>query len=352
MLRRKLLITLGLLVLLLVVVTAAAVWMLQQILKDMDHIQTRASVLVADTFDLGTTVTMIEVDLYELELGHDRHLDALIEGVESLRALVRRIGGSYVIQGENAKPGYGRIQALLPEFEAHIGSLATTRDAGLAQFHTREALKASIAIRREALTLAEVAREHAQEEGGALVSRFRWFVLGMSLLLLLVIDVAVMMLWRMASMIVRPVDRLIEASRRLADEHFEHRVVLDQKDEFDELGRAYNRLAEQLQAHEQRRMDVLVQVSRTLNHELNNAIAIIELQLTLLQESIGSPDSIEKCLRQIRENLHRMTRTVQSLKEIRRVVLTEYPSGEKMLDLEQSLREEPPVHPSPTDAKS
>jgi len=42
-----------------------------------------------------------------------------------------------------------------------------------------------------------------------------------------------------------------------------------------------------------------------------------------------------------------MTRTVQSLKEIRRVVLTEYPNGEKMLDLEQSLREEPPVHPSP-----
>jgi signal transduction histidine kinase len=99
-------------------------------------------------------------------------------------------------------------------------------------------------------------------------------------------------------------------------------------------------------------MDVLVQVSRTLNHELNNAIAIIELQLTLLQESIGSPDSIEKCLRQIRENLHRMTRTVQSLKEIRRVVLTEYPSGEKMLDLEQSLREAPPARPSPTDAQT
>jgi HAMP domain-containing protein len=352
MLRRKLLIMLGAIVLLLIAVTVTAVWMLQRILKDMDHIQTYASVLVEDTFNLGTTVTLIEVELYELELGRNQHLDGLIEGVESLRALVQRIGESYVIQGEQARGGYSHIQAVLPEFEAHIGSIATTRDAGLARYHTQEAMKISIAIRREALTLSQVARNHAQEEREALVNDFRWLVVGMSLLFLLVIDVAVMMLWRTASMIVRPVDRLIEASRRLADEHFDYRVTLDQKDEFDELGRAYNRLAEQLQAHEQRRMDVLVQVSRTLNHELNNAIAIIELQLTLLQDNIRSPEGIEKCLRQIRENLERMTRTVQSLKQIRRVVLTEYPNGEKMLDLEQSLREEPPVHPSPADAKS
>jgi signal transduction histidine kinase len=342
MLRRKLMITLGSLVLLLVAVTATAVGLLQRILKDMDHIQTHAAVMVDDTFDLGRTVTMIEVELYELELGHERHLDALIEGVESLRALVGRIGESYIIQGDSAKPGYGRIQALLPEFEAHVGSLATTRDAELARYHTQEALKVSIAIRREALALSQVARNHAQEEREALVSEFRWLVLGLSLMFLLVIDVAVMMLWRTASMIVRPVDRLVEASRQLADEHFDYRVAVEQKDEFDELGRAYNRLAERLQAHEQRRMEVLVQVSRTLNHELNNAIAIIELQLTLLQDNTRSPEGIEKCLRQIRENLERMTRTVQSLKEVRRVVLTEYAGGEKMLDLEQSLREEPP----------
>lgn len=352
MLRRKLLLMLGAIVLLLVAVTVTAVWMLQQILKDMNHIQAHASVLVEDTVDLGMTVTMIEVELYELELGRSQHLDVLIEEVESLRALVLRIGESYIIQGKPARGDYGRIQEVLPEFEAHIGSIATTRDAGLARYHTQEAMKMSIAIRREAMALSQMARKHAQEEREALVSDFQWLVVGMSLLFLLVIDVAVILLWRTASMIVRPVNRLIEASRQLADEHFDYRVTLDQKDEFDELGRAFNRLAEQLQAHEQRRMDVLAQVSRTLNHELNNATAIIELQLTLLQDNIGSPESLEKCLRQIRENLGRMTRTVQSLKQIRRVVLTEYPNGEQMLDLEQSLREEPPVRPSPADAKS
>jgi len=342
MLRRKLLLTLGSLVLLLVVVTAVAVWMLQQVLHDLDHVQNHAAVLVADVGELGQTVTQVEVELYELELGKERHLDGLIEGVERLRSLVDRLGEHYVIQGERNRPRYGRIQTLLPQFESQIGSLATTRDKGLAEYHTREALKISVAVRREALALGEAAHAHAKEESDSLVTRFRWLVLGLSIAFLLVIDVAVLVLWRTAAMILRPVDRLIVATRELAEEHFDHRVALDRKDEFDQLGLAYNRLAEQLQARETHKVEVLGQMARTLNHELNNAIAIIELQLTLLQENADGREGTEKCLRQIRENLERMTRTVQSLKHIRRIVLTEYPGGQKMLDLERSLQTEPP----------
>ena len=342
MLRRKLLLTLGSLVLLLVVVTALAVWMLQQVLHDLDHVQNHAAVLVEDVGKLGQTVTEVEVELYELELGKGRHLDSLIEGVERLRSLVDRLGEHYVIQGGPNRPRYDRIQALLPQFESHVGSLATTRDKGLAEYHTREALKVSVAVRREALVLGEAAHAHAKVESDSLVSRFRWLVLGLSIAFLLVIDVAVLVLWRTAAMILRPVDRLIVATRELAEEHFDHRVALDRKDEFDQLGRAYNSLAEQLQARETHKVEVLAQVSRTLNHELNNAIAIIELQLTLLQENADGREGTEKCLRQIHENLERMTRTVQSLKHIRRIVLTEYPGGQKMLDLERSLETEPP----------
>jgi HAMP domain-containing protein len=342
MLRRKLLLTLGSLVLLLVVVTAVAVWMLQQVLHDLDHVQNHAAVLVEDVGMLGQTVTEVEVELYELELGKERHLDSLIEGVERLRSLVDRLGEHYVIKSEPNRPRYDRIEALLPQFESQVGSLATTRDKGLAGYHTREALKISVGVRREALALGEAARAHAKEESDSIVSRFRWLVLGLSIAFLLVIDVAVLVLWRTAFMILRPVDRLIVATRELAEEHFDHRVALDRKDEFDQLGRAYNSLAEQLQAHETHKVEVLAQLARTLNHELNNAIAIIELQLTLLQENADGREGTEKCLRQIRENLERMTRTVQSLKHIRRIVLTEYPGGQKMLDLERSLQTEPP----------
>jgi signal transduction histidine kinase len=106
------------------------------------------------------------------------------------------------------------------------------------------------------------------------------------------------------------------------------------------LAKAYNLLASQLQAHETRKVEVLSQVARTLNHELNNASAIIEFQLTVLQGSIESNAGSEKCLRQIRENLSRMTRTVQALKDVRHIVLTDYTNGEKMLDLARSVQPE------------
>jgi HAMP domain-containing protein len=343
MLRRKLLLALCPLVILLVGTTAAAVWMLGRVLTDMEHVQNHASRMSEEVGQLGQAVTSIEVNLYELELGAERHLDPLIDSVESLDQLVNRLQENYDIQAELGKSGYKQIQAALGEFKPHIAALATTTDPALRYYHTRESLKSSVVIRREALALGEVARLHAQQERDDLVSKFRWLLLGLALVSLTVIDAVVLILWRTASMILRPVDRLIVASRELAEEHFDYRVALNGKDEFGELARAYNGLAERLQAHEQRKIEVLAQVAATLNHELNNALAIIELQLTVLQDSIQDHEDTRKCLRQIRENLERMARTIQSLKHIRRVVLTEYADGVKMLDLERSVRDEPPA---------
>lgn len=95
---------LGSLVLVLVIVTAAAVWMLQIVLRDLDHVQNHAAVLVEDVGRLGQAITEVEVELYELKLGKARHLDSLIEGVERLRNLVQRLGEHYVIKGEASRP--------------------------------------------------------------------------------------------------------------------------------------------------------------------------------------------------------------------------------------------------------
>jgi len=43
---------------------------------------------------------------------------------------------------------------------------------------------------------------------------------------------------------------------------------------------------------------------------------------------------------QIRESLARMTATLERLKHVRRIVLTDYAEGTKMLDLEKSAAEE------------
>jgi signal transduction histidine kinase len=87
-------------------------------------------------------------------------------------------------------------------------------------------------------------------------------------------------------------------------------------------------------------METLGQVAVTLNHELNNSIAIIQLQLRLVsrQSSGGPDDETARRLRQIHESLGRMAAVLQSLKSLRRIVLTDYMPGMKMLDLERSVR--------------
>ena len=188
-------------------------------------------------------------------------------------------------------------------------------------------------------------RSHAEMDHAALISHFRWLVLGLAVVFLVVINISAIVLFRTAAMILRPVEELIDATRELAQEHFAYRVVNPPADEFGELARAFNGLAEQLQANEQRKLEMLGQVALTLNHELNNAGAIIELQLQLLSRQASGANGVEKYARQIREGLARMTKTVDALKHVRRIVLTDYASGMKMLDLERSVRDgdDPPT---------
>ena len=173
----------------------------------------------------------------------------------------------------------------------------------------------------------------------ALAGRLTWVVLGLSLAFLILVNASVLLLLRAAGMILSPVDRLVAASRQLAAERFEHRVPLDRDDEFDLLASAYNDLAQRLQANERKRLETLGMVALTLNHELNNAMGMIQLQLQLVARRCGQRAPVEQSLRHIADGLARMSRTVESLKHIKRIVLTDYVEGTKMLDLEKSTQQ-------------
>lgn len=177
----------------------------------------------------------------------------------------------------------------------------------------------------------------AAEERRAVIVRFRWIVFGLGLVFLVLVNASILVVFRTALMVLRPVDALVEASRHLAREEYEHRVEIKQQDEFAELGLAYNRLAEQLQENEQRKLETLQQVARTLNHELNNALSIINLQLELVARSSGGDEAQARRLEQIHEALRRMGETVAAVQHVRRIVLTDYVAGVKMLDLRKSV---------------
>ena len=204
----------------------------------------------------------------------------------------------------------------------------------------------SVRSRLDALNSAY--RAHNQRRLDAAVGGLQTLALWLGIGFVVVINVAVTFLSGIAGMILKPIDRLVDASRRLAREEFDHRVEIGaREDEFTELGRAYNSLAAQLQANEERKIETLQQVARTLNHELNNAIAIIQFQLALVARSSNASGSALDAgrLREIQQALSRMSATVSALTRVRRIVLTDYLSGVKMLDLEASVAEPPQEAP-------
>jgi methyl-accepting chemotaxis protein len=243
-------------------------------------------------------------------------------------------------------PGMVAEVLALEQASADVAVPAADRHASLAT-----GLQRLDAIRNRLDALQGSLRVHNQEKLDAAVSGLQKIALWLGIGFVLVINVSVIFLSGIAGMILKPIDRLVEASRRLAQEEFSHRVELKGRDEFTELGRAYNGLAEQLQANESRKIETLQQVARTLNHELNNAIAIIQFQLALAAR--GSNGALEAGrLREIQQALSRMSATVAALTRVRRIVLTDYLSGVKMLDLEASVAEESVSELAPANAPS
>ena len=337
MLRRKLLIVLGALTGLLVVMAISAILPLQSLFRDLDHVTNQAQSIAAQANRLSATISTIEVELYQLKIGRKHHLDQLIDLIGSLREDVDSIGAHYVVAEPECQPHYDRLRHQMPIFLRHVGALATVQDPQLADRHNLASLHAAAALRAEILPIGEYALAHVREEQDELTRSFRWMVIGMGLGFLLMINVSVMVLIRASGIVLKPMDQLVQASRELALGRFEHRVALGRHDEFDVLGRSFNHLAEQLQQQEQRRIEAIGQVAVALNHELNNAIAIIEMQLTMIERNTNENPQYEKSMRQVRDNLTRMARTVDSLKHIRRIVLTDYADGTKMLDLPRSI---------------
>lgn len=340
MLRRKLIIALGSLVALLLVAAVVAMLLLQDVLEDLDHVSSAAMVGMTRTSQLSLTITNIEAGLNEIRLREKTHLDDLIDAVEILMRQVEELGNFYVV-GTEAGTRHQRLLELVPEFIEHVGNLATTSDPELSAVHADRATAASTAMRREISAIHQIAQTHVEREQLEATTKFRWVVIGVAIVFLVVINLSIIVLLRASTMILKPVDRLVEASRRLAREEFDYRVDVAQQDEFDELALAFNRLAEQLQLNEERKIETLQHVARTLNHELNNAVSIIELQLSLLARNSNDNQSMAKPLEQIHQTLERMSRTVDALKRIRRIVLTDYLEGVKMLDLQRSVEGEP-----------
>ena len=323
MLRRKLLTRIGLLIAAFVVGAVVAISLLQGALGEMERTNRDAAVLIDGVQAVTGAVTTIQISRASTE--------TVANAAAGLRESMRAIGSHAATRDPASHEGaaFVRMQSAQEQF---LNANLDPRQAGSA-----EAQAMGLAAQSAAQDLGEALRSYVAREQAALGKYFRIRVLGLTLAALVMVNVAVLVLIRTAHVVLKPVAALVEGSRELAAERFTHRVVVDQKDEFGELAHAYNRLAEALQANEERKAEALRQLAVTLNHDLNNAMSVIQLQLGLLDRRAGSNPTLGEHLGQIRSNLAQMSQTVASLKNIRRVVLTDYVPGQKMLDLSRSI---------------
>jgi len=252
MLRRKFLTIFGSLVVLLVVMGVAAAWTLQGVLRGLDHINTEATRIVDDASKLNLALSAIEVDLLQLQLGQERHLDKLISDVMVAQHLVAAMSGHYVMYESETLPNYTALQNGFPKFARQVGLLATVQDAELAREYNVKTTTMAIELRENTSRIDSRVREHVSQEQLELTLRFRWLILGVALGYVIVVNVSIIVLLRASSMVLTPVDKLVAASRHLTGEQFDHRADMTGNDEFSELARAYNTLAERVQADEQR----------------------------------------------------------------------------------------------------
>jgi signal transduction histidine kinase len=113
----------------------------------------------------------------------------------------------------------------------------------------------------------------------SLVNRAFLAAMGVSLL------VAVLLSWLIARRILRPVQDLTAATRRMGGGDLSARVPVKGKDELAELGQSFNQMAEDMAHQEQLRRNLVTDVA----HELLTPLTAVRGQLEAVQDGILEP---------------------------------------------------------------
>ncbi len=336
MLRRKLLIMLSVLTTLMLATALTSVLLMKGVLGDLEEISSEVSTGTAVSSRLVESVALIETEFLHWSQLSPVDSDWLQETYEDFQSVVNGLENRNSTEVDG-KLSIGQMTSALSDLDRAI-QIVLMDSAGI-QLESSAVVFDSLDQMRQAIFgYSARANERMMLGQQRVTSRFRIMAISLSVISVVLINVSILLLIRSASYVLKPVEQLLEASRHLAREEYHYRVEVGPKDEFAELADGFNTLAEHLEANEQRKIETLHQVARTLNHELNNAIAIIELQLRLVTKTSGYNEASSKQLELIHETLHQMNDTVTSLTQVRRVVLVDYIKGVKMLDLKRSTQ--------------
>ena len=130
---------------------------------------------------------------------------------------------------------------------------------------------------------------------------------------------AVLVSFLVSRRVVEPVQRMMDASQRIAEGHYDERVLVrgapapDEMDELDQLAVSFNQMADRLERTETIRSQLIGDVA----HELRTPLSTIKGSLEGLMDGMLEPD--EANLLQLHREAERLQRLVADLQELSRV---------------------------------
>jgi signal transduction histidine kinase len=228
-------------------------------------------------------VDLEQLDALELAGGERGALAALVADWQ----LVRPVGAAFA-----AAPRV--TSADLERVHRGVGTL----HAGL----ERLADASRVAMRDRLATSAAAAERAAQ---------LSWLAAALALLLAIGTAIGLM------RAITEPLQRLIAGTRAVADGRFEHRLAANGEDEFAQVGRAFNSMAERLAALDRMKQDFV----STVSHDLKSPLASMRESTTVLLDGVAGPltDAQRRVLELQQESADRLGRMIAKLLDLSRL---------------------------------
>jgi len=145
---------------------------------------------------------------------------------------------------------------------------------------------------------------------------------------------ATLVSWYVSTRIVKPIKEMVRVSKRIADGHYRERIATRvEDDELGELTNMFNQMAESLETTEERRIQLIADVS----HELKTPLASIKGYMEGLQDGIVKPTPDTYAL--VHGEAVRLEKLVKGLQELSRAEAKQIPLEHQAIDGREIVRQ-------------
>jgi len=136
-----------------------------------------------------------------------------------------------------------------------------------------------------------------------------------------------------AGRLVKPVEQLTDAARKLNDGDLSQRVAVSRADEIGQLASAFNAMAEGLERNEGRRRSLLNDVA----HELRTPLTHVRAELEALQDGLRQPTA--DVINRLHADARHLERLVDDLRDLAQAEAGQLRIAIETVDLSSALRE-------------